>query len=370
MSSTPPAVSSPARPLRQYVAGACVLASVVLLQVASQYLSNPDPRKALSVLLFLALEVPPLMFVLSAIFAHARRRERGMGFMVPVGLLCAGAIGGVFGGAFWWISEQLPELGLRLFSFKQMSLQRGVLYGFTSALGHFGLWTLAFALPVALDDARVRALEADKLRLEADRLRAAAELARLRAHLEPHFLLNTLNAIAGLITEDVKEARRLLVCLGDLLRDALHDEGEMQTLDAQLQWLKRYAEILETRHRGALVFRWKIDPAVHGVLAPRLLLQPLLENAVKHGALRRPDGGEVTIRVEAEGDDTVVCTIEDNGPGIPAELRAGGFGLQSVRRRLELRYPERSHFAIESSPAGTRSIVHLPREHATAGGAA
>jgi len=366
--SLPPAEPPPSQPLRRYVAGTCVLAGVVLLQVASQYLSNPDPRRTLSVLLFLCLEMPPLMLVLSMIFARARRRERSMRFMLPVGLLCAGAMGAGFGAGFFWFTEQVPELGLRLFSFKQMSLQRSVLFGFTQALGHFGLWTLAFALPVALDDARVRALEADKLRLEAERLRAAAELAGLRAHLEPHFLLNTLNAIAGLITEDVKEARRLLVCLGDLLRDALHDEDELQPLDAQLAWLKRYAEILETRHRGTLCFRWSIDPIVQGVLVPRLLLQPLLENAVKHGALRNPEGGEVTVRIEPGEGATVLCTVEDNGPGIPAELRAGGFGLQSVRRRLELRYPDRSRFTVESSPRGTRSIVELPREPFAAGG--
>jgi signal transduction histidine kinase len=358
----------PTRPLRQYVAGTCVLIGVVLLQVASQYLSNPDSTRALSVLLFLALEMPPLMIVLSAIFAHARRRERSMPFMVLVGILCAGAMGGAFGGLFWWISEQLPQLGLRLFSYKEMSLQRGVLFGFTNALGHFGLWTLAFALPVALDDARVRTLEAEKLRLEADRLRAAAELAGLRAHLEPHFLLNTLNAIAGLITENAKEARQLIVCLGDLLRDALHGEGEMQTLHTQVAWLKRYAEILETRHRGALTFRWLVDPSLADVQLPRLLLQPLLENAVKHGALRRSEGGEVTIRVEPHDEASVVCTIEDNGPGMTAELRAGAFGLQSVRRRLELRYPEHARFSIESSPLGTRSIVQLPRDASAGGG--
>jgi signal transduction histidine kinase len=339
-----------------------VAAGVVLLQVTSQYLSNPDLGRTGSVLLFVGLELPALMLALSALFGRVRRRGHSTLFMVALGLILSGAIGGAFGASFWWIAEQLPELGLRLFSFKQMSLQRGILYGFTQGLGHFGLWTLAFALPVALDDARVRTLEAEKLRLEADRLRAAAELAGLRAQLEPHFLLNTLNAIAGLITEDVKEARRLLVCLGDLLRDALHDEDEMQTLDAQLTWLKRYAEILETRHRGALVFRWEIDPASRDVLVPRLLLQPLLENAVKHGALRRPEGGEVIVRIEAGADGTVLCTVEDNGPGVPAEMRAGGFGVQSVRRRLELRYPERSRFTIESSPAGTRSVVQLPRE--------
>jgi signal transduction histidine kinase len=363
---TTPPTASPSRPLRRYVAGTYVLAGVVLLQVASQYLSNPDATRSLSVLAFLVVEMPPLMFALTAIFGRARRRERSMLFIVPVGLSCAAAFGAMFGAAFFLIAEQWPELGLRLFSFKEMSLLRCTLFGFTHALGHFGLWTLAFALPVALDDARVRALEAETLRLEADRLRSAAELAGLRAQLEPHFLLNTLNAIAGLITEDVKEARRLLVCLGDLLRDALRDAGEMQTLHAQLEWLKRYAEILETRHRGALVFRWKIDPDVDGVLVPHLLLQPLLENAVKHGALRRADGGEVSVRIEAGSDGMVVCTIEDNGPGLSAELRAGGYGLQSVRRRLELRYPERSHFTIESTEAGTRSIVQLPRELAAA----
>jgi signal transduction histidine kinase len=363
---SPPAADPP-RPLRRYVAGTYVLVGVVLLQVASQFLANPDATRSLSVLSYLVAAMPPLMFALSAIFARARRRERSMLFMVPVGLLCAGALGASFGAAFFALAEQVPQLGLRLFSYKEMTLLRCVLFGFTYALGHFGLWTLAFALPVALDDARVRALEAEKLRLEADRLRTAAELAGLRSQLEPHFLLNTLNAIAGLISEDVKEARRLLVCLGDLLRDTLREQGELQTLHAQLEWLKRYAEILETRHRGALVFRWNIDPTVHGVLVPHLLLQPLLENAVKHGALRRADGGEVSVKIESGDDGTVVCTIEDNGPGLAAELRAGGFGLQSVRRRLELRYPERAHFAIESTQTGTRSIVQLPRELASDG---
>jgi signal transduction histidine kinase len=361
------ALPPPALAARRYAAGTCVLLAVVLLQVASQYLSNPDPPRTASVLLFLCMELPPLMLVLAALFARARARGLGTLVTVAAGLVVAGAIGGAFGAFFWWLAEQLPELGLRLFTFKQMSLQRGVLFGFTQGLGHFGLWTLAFALPVALEDARVRALAAEALRLEADRLRTEAELAGLRAQLEPHFLLNTLNAIAGLISEDVKEARRLLVCLGDLLRDALHDEDEMQTLATQLKWLARYAEILETRHRGALVFRWEIDPGSGDVPVPRLLLQPLLENAVQHGALRRAEGGQVTVRVQNGEGGSVLCTVEDNGPGVPAELRAGGFGLQSVRRRLALRYGERARFTLESSAAGTRSVVQLPRAPSAAG---
>jgi hypothetical protein len=360
--STSPTAPPRSFAVRRYLAGIGILAGVVLLQVTSQYLSNPDPGRTGSVLLFLALEMPVLMLVLSSGFARVRRHERGALATATLGVLVSGAIGATFGALFWSLSAQFPELGLRLSSFRPMSLERCTLYGFTHALGHFGLWTLAFALPVALEDARVRALEAEKLRLEADRLRAAAELAGLRAHLEPHFLLNTLNAIGGLITDDVKEARRLLVCLGDLLRDALRDGDELQTLDVQLTWLRRYAEILETRHRGALRFRWEVDPASREILVPRLLLQPLVENAVKHGALRRSGGGgEVVVRTEAR-DGAVLCTIEDNGPGTPGQERGSGFGLQSVRRRLELRWPERARFRIESSASGTRSVVQLPAE--------
>jgi LytS/YehU family sensor histidine kinase len=232
-----------------------------------------------------------------------------------------------------------------------------MLYGFTYAQVQAGLWTLAFILPFTIEDARMRALEADQLR-------SAAELARLRAHLEPHFLLNTLNAIAGLVTEEPREARKLLACLGDLLRDALHDDDELQTLDDQVVWLRRYAAILQARHGDAIRFDWNIAKEAGGALLPRLLLQPLVENAVKHGALCRRGGGvvEISASVVHDPEPKVVCVVEDNGPGAPeADVRAGAFGLHAVRRRLELRYSGAT-LRLESSTSGTRSIVELPRE--------
>jgi sensor histidine kinase YesM len=188
----------------------------------------------------------------------------------------------------------------------------------------------------------------------------------LRSQLEPHFLLNTLNAIAGLVTQDPREARRLIGCLGDLLRDALRDPEEMQTLDQEIAWLRRYAEILESRHSGALRFQWEIAGEAGEVLLPRLLLQPLVENAVKHGALCRSGGGQVVVRARVVDSSDgrasrVVCTVEDNGPGMTdAAPRSGAFGLRAVRRRLELRYDDAT-LRLESSPSGTRSIVELPR---------
>jgi signal transduction histidine kinase len=347
--------ASLATPLRRRLAGVGIVAAVVLIQVLSQYVANRDLGRLGSVLLFLALEMPPMLLALSAFYAAARHRSFGVLPMVAGGIALSGALGAFFGLLFWWLSVNLPDMNLHLSSVHPFSATRAVIFGLTNGLGHFGLWTLAFALPVAF--------EADKLRLEAEKLRVAAELARLRSHLEPHFLLNTLNAIAGLITEDARVARRLLVCLGDLLRDALHEEDELQTLDAQVAWLKRYAEILETRHRGMLAFRWELDAESAQVLVPRLLLQPLVENAVQHGALKREGGGEVVIRT-ARGEDpsTVVCTVEDNGPGMPAQVRDGAFGLQSVRRRLELRYDPRARFSVESSAQGTKTVVQLPRD--------
>jgi signal transduction histidine kinase len=331
------------------------VAGVVLLQLVAQYVGSRDGGRFYSVALFLALEMPPLMLLLSAVY---RRTQQSVPRMVASGLLAAGAIGAAFGGLFWALSVAFPVLNLHLFTAWPMTAERSVMYGFTNGVGHFGLWALAFGFPVALEDARVRALETETLKLEAEKLRAAAELARLRAHLEPHFLLNTLNAIAGLITEDAREARRLIVALGDLLRDVLKDEDELESLDAQVQWLSRYASILEARHRGDLTFRWEISPESKGVMLPRLLLQPLVENAVKHGALKRHGGGEVVVRA-AMRNGSVVCTVEDNGPGMPADIRDGAFGLQSVRRRLELKYPQRSSLKLESSAAGTRSIVEV-----------
>jgi len=233
-------------------------------------------------------------------------------------------------------------------------------FGLLVGMLHAGIWALAFVFPYVAEDARLRAMEADKLRIEAEQLKSAAELARLRSQLEPHFLLNTLNAIAGLVTEDPREARRLIACLGDLLRDSLSDADELQPLEDEVAWLRRYAQILESRHAGTLCFNWEIEPAVKRVLVPRLLLQPLVENAVKHGALRRRGGGIVTVRAAMGEARRLICTVEDNGPGLPdAEPRQGAFGLRSVRRRLELKFPD-AQLRMESSESGTRSIVDLP----------
>lgn len=346
----------------RWVFSMLVVLVVIALQMVPQALSaQPHTRKLFRFALW-AVEMPMLMVALSAWYRWATRRRFGSARMLVTSLAISAAIGAVCSTALVYVSIHHPNLGLS--SGLIEGYVTALIYGSIFSISQCGIWALAFVYPFAAEDARLRMLEAETLKLEAEKLRSAAELARLRSELEPHFLLNTLNAIAGLVTQDPREARRLLACLGDLLRDALRDPDEMQSLGEALDWLRRYAEILESRHRDTLQFRWDVADDAKAARLPRLLLQPLVENAVKHGALRRNGGGEVTIRARVrrtpEGDPSLECCVEDNGPGIgDASPRSGALGLRAVRRRLELKY-DHAELRIESSPAGTRCIVELP----------
>jgi signal transduction histidine kinase len=337
--------------------GVGVVVGVMLLQFAADVVAARETARILARMAFMSCELPLLMLALSTAFGWSLRRRMtaGKGLLAGVGI--ATAFGCVFGILYGLVALKIPDLRLHMAaaSSNAIIVARSSLFGVLNAQMYFGLWALAVVYPFAVEGARVRDLEAQQLRSE-------AEVARLRAHLEPHFLLNTLNAIAGLVTEEPREARRLLVCLGDLLRDAVQESGDLQTLDKQVAWLRRYAQILEARHRGALTFEWQVARDCEAELLPRLLLQPLVENAVQHGALQRTDrAGAVVVRVSRKADGTLVCVVEDNGPGMPdSDVRAGAFGLQAVRRRIELEAPDAS-LRLESSSQGTRSIVELPR---------
>lgn len=331
-----------------------VIAAVMGLVVLTNLTMAHATPVALFKVAFVAVEFPLLVFFVSIAYDYAlRHRLAPLSSLMVTGAASIG-VGSVSAVVFYLVASRFPAL---MASFPPGAFRFGIwsalLFGVMLGTVHLGLYALAFVYPFAAHDARVRALEAD-------RLRTVAELARLRGHLEPHFLLNTLNAIAGLVTEDPREARRLLAGLGDLLRDALKDGDEMQTLEQEEAFLRRYAEILESRHKGALEFEWDIAADVRGVLIPRMLLQPLVENAVKHGALRRRGGGKVTVQAErSPSGERVVCVVADNGPGFAGgPIRQGAIGLSVVRKRLELKF-DHADFRIESSTEGTRAIVEI-----------
>jgi len=302
---------------------------------------------------FMAVATFVELLALTAALDYWRRPSAW--FFVLAGVFSVGAgIGEAFAGRAVQRALGVPLLGRLPLSMPGVIAQLGAFDGLIS----LGLWAAAVMVPFAVRDARERALEAEQLR-------TAAALARLRATLQPHFLFNTLSTVAGLVSEDPREARNLIGALGELLRDSLEEQGEMQTLDDEVIWLKRYAEILETRHRGSITFRWDIAEAARSVHIPRLLLQPLLENAVKHGALRRREGAEVAVRATLEGAGRLTCIVEDNGPGPAARPpRPGARGLELVTRRLSLLYSGAAAFRLEAAGGRTRSIVEIPAEAA------
>jgi signal transduction histidine kinase len=198
------------------------------------------------------------------------------------------------------------------------------------------------------------------VRLERDL--SEARLAQLTAQIEPHFMFNTLNAISNRMHEDVDAADRMMAAFADLLRAALVESGSAHVrVEDEVVWLERYFGLMRERFRGKLQTRIDVDPAAHGARIPRLLLQPLAENAFEHGL--RSGRGTVEAAIRVEGN-RLLCTIDDDGTG-PGSGFAAGTGLANVRSRLDLLYPDDHRFSIAPRPGGgTRIELDLPLERA------
>lgn len=201
---------------------------------------------------------------------------------------------------------------------------------------------------------------ADRERARASKLAVDAEHAQilaLRAQLDPHFLFNTLNAIAEWCREDPVVAERAIVDLAALLRgvfDALQTPG--WSLSRELALLQQLAALYSTRDAGRYRFRFDVEPAATARDIPPLVLLPLFENAIKHGAAAGHHG-EVVMQVREEFGDAVV-SIEN--PGAFGGSRDGAQGLASVERRLVLAYGEHTRAVFDSAGATTRVTVRLP----------
>ncbi|MBA8889049.1 signal transduction histidine kinase [Dokdonella fugitiva] len=196
--------------------------------------------------------------------------------------------------------------------------------------------------------------------LQLERDLGQARLAQLTAQIEPHFMFNTLNAISNRMHEDVEAADRMIAALAVLMRVALSETGDtrVRVVD-DVVWLERYFELMRERFRGKLETQVEVEPAARDARIPRLLLQPLVENAFEHGLASGRGRVQVTI---GANETTVFCTVEDDGRGLSPDY-APGVGLSNVRHRLELMYPGRHRFAIAPGRiAGTRIEIELPFE--------
>ena len=197
---------------------------------------------------------------------------------------------------------------------------------------------------------------------------AEARLGALRMQLHPHFLFNSLNAITVLVRDqDTAAAGRMLDLLSDVLRQVLRsDRAHEVSLADELRFLERYLAIEQVRFSDRLVVRFDIDESLLDAAVPEFVLQPLVENALRHGIANRADAGVVEVSARVDGD-SLVLTVADNGPGpgAAAESRHGnGLGLANTRERLTTLYGGRARLELReravADGGGTLATVRIP----------
>ena len=300
------------------------------------------------------------------------------------------ALWGVITIAIWWLASRYSIEGGRRFGRVALFIGLGFVLAISmdSLLFHLREWLISpvgrfrrrppqpFVGLTFLDDLmvyfavlgagiardyflRYRARVEETIRLQAQL--ALARLDVLRSQLNPHFLFNTLNAISALVERDPRGARRMIARLSDLLRYTLEEGTEQEVpLYRELDLLDEYIELMQIRFQGKLNVTVRVDEAARAALVPNLVLQPIVENAMKHGV------GQVAGRVEGEigigarrvGDDLMI-TVADNGPGPGSG--SDGVGLTNTNARLRELYGARYRVTLKPRAAGgTEAEIVLP----------
>jgi len=204
------------------------------------------------------------------------------------------------------------------------------------------------------------------------RLLADAEIKALHAQINPHFLFNALNTIVSFIRFRPEKARELLIHLSEYFRRNLHDSGGFVSLEEELEHIEAYLAIERARFGDKLNVVYDIEPGVERVIIPGLILQPLVENAVKHGLLPKKEGGTVTIAARRTRHQVLELTVRDNGVGMDESVLVvqqkkegrrslSGIGLSNVKARLQSIYGPPYGLLISTVPQqGTTCTIQLP----------
>ena len=244
-----------------------------------------------------------------------------------------------------------PRKGARSYMSRQLQLARRI------------------ALELSVQRERLEREEANRRQLvqehELRETTARAQVRALQAQINPHFLFNTLNVLANLIHRDPAKAEHVTEDLAEIFRYALESTRvEWVRLEDELNFLKSYLEIEKTRFEDRLNYEFDVGSDVRTLRIPPMILQPLVENAVRHGISPLIEGGRVRIVARAEKDGLTIC-VEDTGSGLKQKARGGpGIGLANVRERLAHIYGAGAVFQLEEiSPRGTRVVLVLPQHH-------
>jgi sensor histidine kinase YesM len=192
------------------------------------------------------------------------------------------------------------------------------------------------------------------------RLQIESKLLLLQSKINPHFLFNTLNTMLDVLRRDAKQVEKIILNLSDIYRKTLMmPENELVTLKEEITLVEEYLEIEKIRMGNRLQFSFKVDEKLDEFKLPPMIIQILVENAIKHGLTPKKEGGEVKVHASRQGG-TVTLEVLDNGIGMDPSKAAHGFGLVSIRQRLELMYKSAKMEISALSSGGTHVRIVLP----------
>ncbi len=205
-----------------------------------------------------------------------------------------------------------------------------------------------------------------KLSLQ-QRLIAEARLAALTSQINPHFLFNTLNSVSTLIRIDPDRARAMVYKLSNVLRRAMKNTGNFSPLRDELAFIDDYLAIEVVRFGEKLRFSRDIVPEALNLPVPSMVLQPLIENSIKHGLAGKLEGGTIWLRARLSETGKLILVVEDDGEGIPEEKMedlfgaSSGIGVSNVKERLEVLFGENYRMSVDSKLGqGTRTEIEIP----------
>lgn len=233
------------------------------------------------------------------------------------------------------------------------------LFSLMLGLGAIG-YLLAVTVHYVLQAGEESAL-AERRALEFQVAQRDAELRSLRAQVDPHFLFNSLNSIVGLMASDQNQARVMCLRLAEFLRDSLTLGGESRiTIGREVALAEQYLGVERVRFGDRLTVATRIDPDVIEVSVPPLILQPLVENAVRHGVATLLEGGAVRIDVSLAGPKALIVVSNPYDPDV--RRKGTGFGMDIVRRRLNATFGDRAAMAVEAHDSQYRVALTVPIE--------
>lgn len=257
-------------------------------------------------------------------------------------------------GVQWWFARQQGR-GFDLWS----EAQRSALLNFDwEMMTYWMIVGLSHAI-LYYRESRHRALRTAQLETRL----VEAQLKALQQQLHPHFLFNTLHAISALMHRDVEAADRTLMRLSDLLRLTLENLGQQEIpLQAELDFLSKYLQIEQTRFADRLIVRFDVAPETLDTLVPNLILQPLVENAIKHGVSRKAGPGHIDISARRDGDK-LHMEVRDDGVGLSEDALTAlqkGIGVSTTRARLQHLFGADYRFEFHRQTSGLTVVVAIP----------